>query len=163
MRQLSKVSIARRIASASVGDAATIAPQRGGRAGLLQWPRATDNGAMKRRWHQFRLRTLLIGVTLLAAACGYVGWQLKIVNQRKATLIRLDTLGGASVTVNEYLSAVAHGWKSDLRNEELPTIPWPRSWLGDVAVIQIYIPESVGQSDVEEFIRAFPESRVIRP
>jgi hypothetical protein len=32
-----------------------------------------------RRRFQFRLRTLLIGVTLLAIPCGYVGWQAKIV------------------------------------------------------------------------------------
>ena len=35
------------------------------------------------RWFQFRLRTLLIGVTLFALIpCGYVGWQAKIVRER---------------------------------------------------------------------------------
>ncbi len=41
--------------------------------------RPYDNGAMeakpKRRWYQYRLRTLMIVVTLLAVPLGYVGWQ----------------------------------------------------------------------------------------
>jgi hypothetical protein len=36
----------------------------------------------KRRWFQFSLRTLMIGVTLLAMVCGYVGRQTKIVRER---------------------------------------------------------------------------------
>ena len=40
----------------------------------------------KRRWCQFSLRTLMISVTLLAVPCGYVGWQAKIVRERKARL-----------------------------------------------------------------------------
>jgi hypothetical protein len=41
------------------------------------------NGPPKRRWNQFSLRTLLIGVTLLAVACAYVAWQARIVKQRR--------------------------------------------------------------------------------
>ena len=37
-----------------------------------------------RRWFRFSLRTLMIGVTLLAVACAYVGWQAKIVGERRA-------------------------------------------------------------------------------
>jgi hypothetical protein len=36
----------------------------------------------KRRWFQFSLRTLLIGVTLVAVPLGYFGWQVKIVRER---------------------------------------------------------------------------------
>jgi hypothetical protein len=39
------------------------------------------------RRFQFRLRTLLIVVTVLSAVCGYLGWQAKIVQERKAKLI----------------------------------------------------------------------------
>jgi hypothetical protein len=39
-----------------------------------------------RRRFQFRLRTLMIGVTLLAVPCTYVGWQAKIVREREAFL-----------------------------------------------------------------------------
>jgi hypothetical protein len=36
-----------------------------------------------RRWFQFRLRTLMIGMTLLAVPCSYVGWQAKIAREQK--------------------------------------------------------------------------------
>ena len=46
----------------------------------------------KRRWFQFSMRTLLIVVTLLAVACAYVGWQAKIVRERRDELaICLET------------------------------------------------------------------------
>ncbi len=32
---------------------------------------------------QFRLRTLLIGVTLLAVPCAFVGWKVKTVRERE--------------------------------------------------------------------------------
>jgi hypothetical protein len=50
----------------------------------------------KRRWFQFRLRSLLIGVTLAAIPCGYVGWQAKIVRDRKAFLQTRNYLPGDS-------------------------------------------------------------------
>ncbi len=37
---------------------------------------------------QFRLRTLMIVVTLLAVPLGYVGWQAKIVREREALINR---------------------------------------------------------------------------
>jgi hypothetical protein len=45
-------------------------------------PRQPDAPKRKRRWFQFSLRTLMIGVTLLAMVCGYVGRQTKIVRER---------------------------------------------------------------------------------
>ncbi len=65
---------------------------------LLRLPASGDNAAMqtepskaeppkrKRRWLQFSLRTLMIVVTLLAVPCAYVGWQTRIVIDRKAVL-----------------------------------------------------------------------------
>jgi hypothetical protein len=38
-----------------------------------------DPPKRKRRWFQFSLRSLLIGVALLSIPCAYVGWQAKIV------------------------------------------------------------------------------------
>jgi hypothetical protein len=43
---------------------------------------------MSRRF-QFRLRTLMIVVTLLAVPLGYVGWQVKIVREWRAELSRV--------------------------------------------------------------------------
>ena len=40
----------------------------------------------RRRWCQFTLRTMLLAVAVLALPCAYVGWQAKIVAERKAWL-----------------------------------------------------------------------------
>ena len=42
-----------------------------------------------RRRFQFRLRTLMIGVTLLAVVCGYVGHQAEIVHRRQSGMATL--------------------------------------------------------------------------
>ena len=44
----------------------------------------TEIVATPRRRFQFRLRTLLIGVTLFAVPCAYVAHEAKIVRERKA-------------------------------------------------------------------------------
>jgi hypothetical protein len=38
-------------------------------------PPQAEQPKRKRHWFQFRLRTLMIVVTLLAVPLGYVGWQ----------------------------------------------------------------------------------------
>ncbi|HEV2972726.1 MAG TPA: hypothetical protein VGY55_22350 [Pirellulales bacterium] len=49
-------------------------------AGLPQ----ADPPKRKRRRFQFSLRSLLVGVTLLAVPLGFVGRQIKIVREREA-------------------------------------------------------------------------------
>jgi hypothetical protein len=41
----------------------------------------------RRRWYQFRLRTLLIAVALLAVPCSYIAGQYRIVGMRRAWLV----------------------------------------------------------------------------
>src|ERR1700747_2520005 len=55
--------------------------------------RITEKSQLRRRF-QFRLRTLLIVVTLLAVPCAYVGWQAKIVREREAIANRILGLDG---------------------------------------------------------------------
>jgi hypothetical protein len=50
--------------------------------------------APPRRSFQFRLRTLLIGVTLLAIVCGYLAWQRKVQLAEAMALSRIHSLGG---------------------------------------------------------------------
>jgi hypothetical protein len=172
-----------------------------GPAGLLWRPVAADIAAMetepptvtapkrKCRWFQFRLRTLMTGVTLLAMACGFVGWQASVVRERQAMLCRLCDLNGACFTGSDYRAfapCVWLGWNADRvpsfswdrdpqdlkgvimvshaggSNRSVPELPWLRKWLGDDAIIDIYIPDSVGELDVAEIVRAFPESTLSR-
>jgi hypothetical protein len=69
---------------------------------------------------QFRLRTLLIAVTLLAVPLGYVGWQAKIVRERTTVRQRIANMG-AKFTIN-----IA----PDIVRLEHSPMPWPRNWLG---------------------------------
>ena len=54
-------------------------------------PTKVEPPKRKRRWFQFSLRTLMIGVTLLAAASAYVAGQKKIVSDRKEMLFILSS------------------------------------------------------------------------
>ena len=57
-------------------------------------PPKADPPKRKRRWFQFSLRSLMIVVTLLAVPLGYVGWQKKAVQERKAMLATIKASGG---------------------------------------------------------------------
>ena len=83
----------------------------------------SDQPSPRRRF-QFRLRTLMIAVTLLAVPCAYVGWQAKIVRERRELL--------------DKLFALHHGiYRLDTKNER---VPWLRRLLGDEPVDVLVIP-----------------------
>jgi hypothetical protein len=99
----------------------------------------------KRRWHQFRLRTLMIAVTLLAVPCAYVGHQLKWNSDRhevrsRYQLLRVENNDG---TVG-------------------PHAPWPLGWLGEWGFHEVNVPESTPESEIERLKAIFPEAQVQR-
>src|SRR4029079_7849785 len=49
--------------------------------------------ARKRRWYQFSLRSLLVGITALCLAGGYVAHEQRKAGEQKATVKSLETLG----------------------------------------------------------------------
>jgi hypothetical protein len=69
-------------------------PAVGDNAAMQTEPRKTDPPKRKRRWFQFSLRSLLIGVTLTAVGCGYVARQAEVVRERQAFLDRIVRMGG---------------------------------------------------------------------
>ncbi len=79
---------------------------------------------------QFRLRTLMIVVTLLAVACGYVGWQAKIVRERKAMVERILQVEDGYLARDGPFAPIDH-------NE---SIPWIRRLLGDEAIVAVDLP-----------------------
>jgi hypothetical protein len=101
--------------------------------------------AMKRRL-QFRLRTLMIGVTLLAVPCSYVGWQEKIVRDRIALKSHLENTGKGQFF-----------WVVNSEQEA----PWLRRVLGDKLIDEIGLTANV---DIEERSRiraTFPEADLV--
>jgi hypothetical protein len=102
-----------------------------------------SNGIEPRRRFQFSLRTLLIGVTLFAIPCGYVGWQAKIVRDRKAIRERMKS-GALFFGPNDY-------------KMDAPAVPWLRSLMGDNGVEGVVI---LYEKDRDEVQAAFPEAKV---
>ncbi len=98
---------------------------------------------MSRRWYQFGLRTLLIGVALLAIPCAYVGWQVRIVRAREAWM--------KSHVRMLYGEAYPLGMTPNDPNGQLPMF---RRWLGDEAVFWMH----VSPAEKEQAKELFPEA-----
>ena len=104
------------------------------------------------RRFQFRLRTLLIGVTLFALIpCGYVGWQAKIVRERRSWLTRLQEEGYKYPKVGDIVIHAGNGHGG-------PNIV--RRLLGDEEIVAVAIPATISDEDREATLRLFPESNV---
>jgi hypothetical protein len=106
-----------------------------------------------RRRFQINLRTLLIGVTLLAVACGYVGWQAKIVRERRAALAELR------VSPRRFTIALEHvqGFDDDGLDR---TIPTARRWMGDQTVYRIVYKPDTTEQELSRLRRIFPEALI---
>jgi hypothetical protein len=104
-----------------------------------------------RRLFQFSLRTLMIVVTLLAVVCGYVGWQAKIVRNRKLVMNWIATHNGETA-LNRKHSGAPDYW---------PSIPWLRRLLGDRAIAGLNI-GPLSAEDEARIREAFPEMEDIK-
>jgi hypothetical protein len=102
-----------------------------------------DSGPHRCRF-QFRLQTLLIGVTVLAAVCGYVAWQAKIVKDRRAELQR---------TVDMRIVGLDG-------TDEDGVIPWIRRALGDERIATVMMPVGTSPAELDRLHTLFPEAKV---
>jgi hypothetical protein len=100
---------------------------------------------MKRRWYQFSLRSLLIGVTLLALAFGYVASQARIVVDRNAVLnIR-----------------VKHAYTiQPVFNPTYRVNGLLRHWLSDYPIAEFCFDDNATDEEIGEARRAFPEAAI---
>jgi hypothetical protein len=103
-------------------------------------PPKVDPPKRKRRWFQFSLRTLMIGVALLAVPMGYVGRQAEIVRQRRAVLNALPR------------------W---IPTNETTGLPWIRRLLGDEKVFWIALPKTASKPERQRMKALFPEALVL--
>jgi hypothetical protein len=112
---------------------------------------------------QFRLRTLMIAVTLLAVACAYVGWQLEIVRQRADVLNwqqeRAPLKNVAYGTPGYDSEQDARGRWSVAIND--PDLPWLRRLLGDHWIVTAIHPTAATDDEIERVRKAFPEAQLI--
>ena len=122
----------------------------------MNQPPKADPPKRKRRRFQFSLRSLLIGVALLAVACGYVGRQAEIVRERQAMLDRIDGIRGVYWTAETFRELIEKStWHS--QDWSPPRIPLIRRWLGDHAIVWIALPTLEQR---REFGVAFPEASI---
>jgi hypothetical protein len=100
----------------------------------------------RRRWFQFRLRTMLIGVMVLCVVPGgYVICQRKIVQDRKSMLETGDE--------KPFVDA-------DSATSAQDQIPLIRRWLGDRAIRSIRLKSDDYDANVERHRAAFPEAQI---
>jgi hypothetical protein len=102
----------------------------------------------KRRWYQFSLRTLLIGVTLICVVGGWVGLQAKVVQNRKDALAR--AIG------RHYMEVTFWYHNNDSRNP----VPWFRRILGDEGVYEFVLGSDTPLEERRLLRGKFPEARL---
>jgi hypothetical protein len=101
-----------------------------------------------RRRFQFRLRTLLIVVTLLSVPCAYIGRQARVVAERRAWLAA-HPISQRDQLWDSLDCLITLGDQT-----EYPSLV--RRWIGDEAIRILF----VGQSDAETAEALFPEAAV---
>jgi hypothetical protein len=106
----------------------------------------------KRPRFQFRLRTLIIGVTLFAVACGYVAWQARIVHKRKLVDDWITAHNGETA-ISLKMPGVA---------DYQPSVSWFRRILGDRAVAGVNLSSPPSAEDEARIWAAFPEAEELR-
>jgi hypothetical protein len=107
-------------------------------------PLKSEPPKRKRRWFQFSLRSLLIVVTLLAVACGYVGSQAEIVRERKAMLALIRSEGGDTPGFTHY--------------KRPPPVPWLRRVMGDEWIDTIVLARAVDAEKLADIKQTFPDA-----
>jgi hypothetical protein len=117
-------------------------------------PSKAEPPKRKRRWIQFSLRSLMIGGTLLAIPCGYVGWQKKIVADRWALRFEIKKMGP---TDNGNAKGLIDRTNA---NEPERAIPWLRLLLGDQAIRFVALPTNISKAYLERVKETFPEADI---
>ena len=104
---------------------------------------------------RYRLRTLLIVLTAIGAAFGWIAWQYRIVTHRKAVARQLNERGVSvvrpGIAWGESEERLAEGDKS----RRISTF---RRWLGDENVEAIFLHNA--DQDGREARRDFPEANI---
>jgi hypothetical protein len=114
---------------------------------MVEKPNIAEPGKPRRRWYQFSLRMLLIGMALLSMPLGYAGWQAEIVRERRVMMEVIRKSGGS---LYPFASVELFG--------DGPVL-WCRKLFGDPGFGLVYIPEAMSKQAVA-VQKMFPESTV---
>lgn len=99
----------------------------------------------KHRRFQFGLRTLFVVVTVCCIGLGWIGWQVNVVQSRKALL---EWISGSSgfVTIDDFAKPAR--------------VSWIRRLLGDHEITGIELLDSTDPTQLDRIKSAFPEAQV---
>jgi hypothetical protein len=106
----------------------------------------------RRRWFQFSLGTLFVVVTVFAL---WLGWQAKIVRDRKNFLMMLNDYEAAQIENLPPGSPVSIA--INYPSFEEPTLPFWRHWMGDKARGVILLPVNATDEHLRMARELFPE------
>jgi hypothetical protein len=92
----------------------------------------------RRRWFQFSLATMFVVVTAVAI---WLGWELKFIRDRKATIARMVADGSGSAIPKP--ASLYPSWRRRLGDELFGLIIVPDAWTeGDAMAVKSLFPES---------------------
>jgi hypothetical protein len=114
----------------------------------------SDQPSPRRRF-QFRLRTLMIVVTLMAAACGYVAHEARIAKERREAAEIYEPL-------RESVRKVWGGRLEYSSRTVLVEAPWPLRWFGEDGYKAILVPYNTPADEIVRLEGLFPEASVVR-
>ena len=113
----------------------------------------------KRRWFRYSLRTLFVLVTIL---CVYLAWQVRIVQQRKQLLAKIEAASGARFqpfnTIAQLDAIFVLGGPVQFPDQR--RVSFIRRLLGDRTVPIICLPAAMSADDLATYKKAFPEAVV---
>ena len=107
---------------------------------------------------RYRLRTLLIVLTAIGAAFGWIGWQYRIVAHRKAVARMLEARGDTVIWEGVGWGENVERWVEGDKSRNVSTL---RRWLGDENADSIFIHGA--EQNTRAAIEAFPEADFYLP
>jgi len=121
-------------------------------------PITAEPGKLRRRWFQFRLRTMLVAVVLLGT---WLGWQATVARGRLAVRHRLEAAGWLFYSKQRILSDPNLRFRADGDSE---AVSWFGRLLGDETVRVVVSPsESPSPADIELLRSKFIEPFILTP
>ena len=99
-----------------------------------------------RRLFQFRLRTLMIVVTLFCTFAGWIGNQVRTAHQRKAMFANCSQ------------SIILYSFADE--GDQFSLISPIKRWLGDVSVQYMVVSATVDPADLKAIRETFPEAEI---
>ena len=115
---------------------------------------AMPDNAPRRRWLRFGLRTMFVVLTVFSV---WLGWQAKIVRDRREALAKLESDGSKVMTTDDVEPLLGINDMYSWNDAPWPTIPRWRKWIGDKPIVHIVV-QKPKDGDLEQLHQLFPEA-----